>query len=106
MGILAKKIDREQLKQCAFIKPTNSQDDFELSERNKGLYLAMLMGNNYESKVKIVFNTTEGYREILTLVWATTEKYVMLKEGNSIPIEAIAYVELKNNSKQNANGIF
>jgi hypothetical protein len=89
-----RKIEREQLKECAFKKPANS-DDQELRERNKHLYLAMLMGNNFESKVRIVFNTIEGYREIFTTVWATTEKFILLKGGNYIPLEAIASVEVQ-----------
>jgi hypothetical protein len=93
------KIEREQLKECAFKKPIYKSTDLELSERNKRLYLAMLMGNNFQSKVKIVFNTLEGYKEILTTVWATTEKFILLKGGNHIPLEAIAFVELENNSQ-------
>ena len=100
------KIEKEQLKECAFKKPAYESSEHDLSERNKNLYLAMLMGNNYESKVKIVFNTLDGYREILTTVWATTEKFILLKGGSHIPLEAIALVELDNNSKQNANYIF
>lgn len=99
------KIDKEQLKECAFKKPVFDSTDHELREKNRNLYLAMLMGNNYQSKVKIVFNTLEGYKEILTTVWATTEKFILLKGGNHIPLEAIAFVELEN-SQQNTNRIF
>ena len=90
------KISREQLKECAFVKPVYNNTEYELRERNRRLYLAMLMGNNFESKVKIVFNTLEGYCEIFTTVWATTEKFILLKGGNYIPLEAIAHVELES----------
>lgn len=89
-----RKIEKDQLKGCAFKKPAD-HDDYELNERNKRLYLAMLMGNNYDSKVRIIFNTIEGYREIFTTVWATTEKFILLKGGSYIPLEAIAKVELE-----------
>lgn len=100
-----RKIEKDQLKECAFEKPAASYDDFELRERNRRLYLAMLMGNNFQSKVKIVFNTSEGYREIVTTVWATTEKYILLQGGFNIPIEAISYVEM-DSSQQNTYRIF
>lgn len=89
-----KRIERDQLKDCAFSKPVYHYTDFEVRERNRRLYLAMLLGNNFESQAKIVFATIEGYREIFSTVWATTEKFILLKGGNYIPLEAIAYVEL------------
>ncbi|MCX6199374.1 MAG: hypothetical protein NTY88_09160 [Bacteroidetes bacterium] len=92
----AQKIEKEQLKECAFRKPINRSTEHELRERNRRLYLAMLMGNNFESKAKIIFNTLEGYKEVFTTVWATTEKFILLKGGTHIPIEAIAHVELEN----------
>ncbi|HLP19335.1 MAG TPA: hypothetical protein VK174_03505 [Chitinophagales bacterium] len=101
-----RKIEKDQLKECAFQKPNDTHTDFEMRERNRRLYLAMLMGNNYESRVKIVFNTLEGYREIFTTVWATTEKYILLKGGSYIPLEAISYVELESTSQQHTNRIF
>ncbi len=88
------KIEKEQLKECAFKSPVNHFTDHEIRERNRRLYLAMLMGNNFHSKVKIVFNTIEGYKEVFSTVWATTEKFILLKGGNYIPIESIAYVEI------------
>ena len=90
-----RKIEKEQLKECAFKQPVHKHTEFELRERNRRLYLAMLMGNNFQSKVKIVFNTLEGYREVFTTVWATTEKFILLKGGNFIPLESIAYVEIE-----------
>lgn len=104
MGITVKRIEKEQLKDCAFAKPVYHFTDFELRERNRRIYLAMLMGNNFQSKVKIVFNTLEGYKEIFTTVWATTEKFILLSGGTPIPLEAIAYVEMDN--KQVQQGIF
>jgi len=55
----------------------------------------MLMGNNFHSKVKIIFNTLEGYKEVFTTVWATTEKFILLKGGLFIPIDSIAHVEIE-----------
>ncbi len=94
MKTSVKKIEKEQLKECQFRKPVYHFTDYELRERNRRLYLAMLMGNNFHSKVRVIFNTVEGYKEIFTTIWATTEKFILLKGGTFIPLEAIAYVEL------------
>lgn len=82
------------MKECQFRKPVYHFTDYELRERNRRLYLAMLMGNNFHSKVRVIFNTVEGYKEVFTTIWATTEKFILLKGGNFIPLEAIAHVEL------------
>lgn len=96
MSTTVKKIEKEQLRDCAFRKPVYHFTDYELRERNRRLYLAMLMGNNFQSKVKIVFNTLEGYREVFSTVWATTEQFILLKGGTHIPLEAIAYVDIES----------
>ena len=94
MTTCIQKIEKEQLKECQFRKPVYHFTDYELRERNRRLYLAMLMGNNFHSKVRVIFNTVEGYKEVFTTIWATTEKFILLKGGNFIPLEAIAHVEL------------
>lgn len=61
--------------------------------RNRMLYLAMILGNGYKSKVKITFDTIDGPRRVETTVWATTERNVMLKGGVTIPVQSIYAVE-------------
>lgn len=53
-----------------------------------------LLGNGYKHKIKIGFHAIEGKFEVDTTIWATTEKYVVLKGGVSIPIQCIEYVKL------------
>lgn len=93
--ILTQLIEKEKLKECAFQKPTQRFTDFEIRERNRSLYLAMLMGNNFQSYARIVFNTIDGYKEVSSTIWATTERYILLKGGSVIPLEAISSVELQ-----------
>ncbi len=100
-----RKVDKDQLKECAFKNLAGMHTEYELAERNRRLYLAMLMGNNFESKVKITFNTLDGYCEVNSVIWATTEKYVLLKGGSCIPLEAIVTVDM-DTSQQNTNRIF
>ena len=64
----------------------------QIKERQKSLEKAMLLGNGYKGKIKIVFNTDQGDKLVETTVWATTEKNIQLKGGVSIPIHAIREV--------------
>lgn len=63
-------------------------------ERKKKLEKAMLLGNGYKGKIKIVFATEDGERFVETTVWATTDTTVQLKGDVSIPIHAIRDVIL------------
>ena len=61
----------------------------QIKSRDQKLYMAMLMGNNYNENVRIVFNTEDGECELVTRIWARTDKYVVLKGGTFIPIGAV-----------------
>ena len=63
-------------------------------ERKKKLDNAMLLGNGYKGKIKIIFHTDEGERMVETTVWATTDSTIQLKGDVSIPIHAIRDVIL------------
>ncbi len=95
MRTIAEPIEKERLNHCTFKQPFQRFTDFEIRERNQRLFLAMLLGNNYHSQAKITFNTLDGYKEISSAIWATTEKFILLKGGTVIPLEAIADVELQ-----------
>lgn len=64
------------------------------SERKRKLDRAMLLGNGFKGKIKIVFVTDQGDRMVETTVWATTDSSVQLKGDVSIPIHAIRDVIL------------
>ncbi|HUH75417.1 MAG TPA: hypothetical protein VLZ75_13565 [Chitinophagales bacterium] len=50
---------------------------------------AVRLGNGHKSKVKIFFQTAHGIRMVHTTVWAATENFIILKGGQSIPMDAI-----------------
>lgn len=66
----------------------------EREERKKKLDKAMLLGNGYKGKIKIIFETEDGQRAVETTVWATTDTTIQLKGDVSIPIHAIRDVIL------------
>jgi hypothetical protein len=46
----------------------------------------MIMGNTDKKKVGIVFETTEGLRQVETTVWASVKDNIVLKHGIYIPV--------------------
>jgi hypothetical protein len=64
------------------------------TQRNESLYLAMLLGNNYSKKVRLVTKTEEEFVNISAVVLAVTDTQVFLKGGNKIPVGAISEVHI------------
>ena len=60
-----------------------------LKLKNQKVYMAMLMGNHYCDNVRILFNTEEGEREVVSRIWACTDKSLILKGGMSIPLGSV-----------------
>jgi hypothetical protein len=87
-------VPKEQLPGLISLNPIDVLlTDPERKYRNRMLYLAMILGNGYKSKVKITFHSIDGPRTVETTVWATTEATVMLKGGISLPIVTIYSVD-------------
>ena len=55
----------------------------------------MLMGNHYYDNVRILFNTEDGEREVVSRIWARTDKFVVLKGGMFIPIGSVIDIILE-----------
>ena len=53
-----------------------------------------ILGNAFKHKVQIAFNAIEGKFKVNTTIWATTEKYIVLKGGVCIPIDCVEYISL------------
>lgn len=87
------KIDKELIPSLHIKNQDILLSKADRRNRYRSLYLAMLLGNNYKSKVKITFITDDGPREVETTVWMTTDENVMLKAGVTIPIGAIISVD-------------
>jgi hypothetical protein len=69
-------------------------DSAAIRERAAMLHQAMLLGNGYKTKVRIVFETNHGTKAVETTVWQATEKQVMLKGGMNIPVRSIREVKI------------
>jgi hypothetical protein len=82
-------IEKENIRDLKF--PDNevlsSKDAIKI--RIADLDRAMRLGNLEHSKIKIVFEDSEGIKQVETTVWGVTDKRVILKQGILIPINRI-----------------
>jgi len=69
------------------------------AEQNKAeqlhdkLYDAQRLGNEFKSKVSIIFQTNDGPKRVETTVWSSTDKYIQIKSGVLIPLSSIISIE-------------
>jgi len=82
-------IEKEQISKLNFVDKEVLLTESEYKERRESLYRAMILGNAYHGKVKIIFETTDGSKQVETTIWATTENSIILKGGVVIPIHCI-----------------
>ena len=62
--------------------------------RKNSLYTAMLLGNTFKRKVKIVFQTSFNKFLVHTTIWYVGKDNVTLKGGRTLPIKSIEKVKL------------
>lgn len=61
----------------------------EVKMRFTNLERALKLGNLEHNKIKIIFEDSEGIKQVNTTVWGVTDKRVILKQGVVIPIQRI-----------------
>lgn len=61
----------------------------EIKIRLADLERALKLGNLEHNKIKIVFEDTDGVKQVETTVWGVTDNLVILKQGIMIPIHRI-----------------
>ncbi len=87
-------ISKEEVSGLSFATSDVLQDVASKKARENALSQAMVLGNGYKGKVRIVFETTQGTKAVETTVWHATEKNIALKGGTVIPVHAIWEVKL------------
>lgn len=87
-------IQKEDIKRVKFTSTEVLNSNNDISQRRVDLEKAMILGNAYHGKIKIVFETTDGIKRVETTLWAATDKFVTLKGGVNIPIHSIYRVEI------------
>jgi hypothetical protein len=82
-----KNITKELIANCVFHPVVDNQHIIDQLKK------AMVLGNNFKCKCKIVFNTSDGAKLVETTVWSVSENHVLLKGDIVIPLNAIIKVE-------------
>ncbi|UZD22405.1 hypothetical protein [Algoriphagus halophytocola] len=86
-------IQKESISQLTFSKKEALVDPEERKQRMADLYRSQTLGNLLQSKVKLIFETSDGQNyQVDTTVWAVGNDFISLKGGITIPVHAILKV--------------
>ncbi|HEY0031247.1 MAG TPA: hypothetical protein VGC65_10845 [Bacteroidia bacterium] len=87
-------IDKEDISGLKFPDTDVLKTKEAIRARNTDLERALKLGNLEHNKIKIVFEDSEGIKQVNTTVWGVTDKRVILKQGVVIPIHRIHEVNV------------
>ncbi|MBI4930599.1 MAG: hypothetical protein HY841_07545 [Bacteroidetes bacterium] len=65
-----------------------------IEHRKTLLERAVVLGNTFKGKTRIIFEDSDGIKQIETHIWGLTDKRLILKNGIVIPIHRIHEVKL------------
>lgn len=82
-------IEKENISGLKFPENDVLTSKEEIKNRFTNLERALKLGNLEHDKIKIVFEDSEGIKQVNTTVWGVTDKRVILKQGVVIPIHRI-----------------
>lgn len=88
----AELIEKESISALKFVNHEVLVDKDAIHHRKNELERATMIGNAHHGKIKLIFETMEGLKEVETTIWSTTEKYITLKGNVNIPVNAIKEV--------------
>ena len=87
-------LQKEEVRLLNFPNQEVLSDAKAVEQRRILLERAVVLGNTYKGQTKLVFEDSEGIRQIETHIWGLTDKRVILKLGIVIPINRIHEVKL------------
>ena len=87
-------IEKEEVTKLHFPKEEVLLTSEAAEQRLNALKKAVVLGNTYKGKTKIVFEDSEKKHQVDTHIWGLTDKRVILKQGIVIPIHRIHEVKL------------
>jgi len=93
MDKIFEKVEKEFVKELFFPDDDVLNSEELKNERDKELVRALALGNLEHSKIKIYFEDNTSKKMVDTTVWGVTDKRVILKQGNVIPIHRIYKIE-------------
>ncbi len=87
-------IDKENISGLKFPEGDVLTSPEDKKMRTTNLEKAMKLGNLEHGKIKIIFEDSEGIKQVDTTVWGVTDKRVILKQGAVVPIHRIHEVKV------------
>lgn len=88
------KIEKEQVPLLKFPSEEVLKTNDLIKARLRDLQRAMTLGNLEHAKIKVVFEDSDGLKQVETTVWGVTDKRIILKQGVVIPIHRIHEVKI------------
>jgi hypothetical protein len=87
-------VPKETLGQKSFSNQEVLADGQARSLRMAHLQRALILGNAYHHKVRIVYQLRNGgHEQVETTVWEADSDHISLKGGNTIPVRSIMAIE-------------
>ncbi len=83
------KVEKEMISELKFPENEVLSSADAIKIRTASLERAMKLGNLEHNKIKIIFEDSEGVKQVETTVWGVTDKRVILKQGVVIPINRV-----------------
>ena len=66
----------------------------QIQHRKDNLYLALILGNNYNKNIRISAHTSQGIQLIEGVMLALTEEFVIFKGGGKVPVPCIEEIRI------------
>ena len=87
-------LEKEQVATLRFPAEEVLNSEEAIKARKEELNKAMKLGNLEHGKIRIVFEDTEGMKQVETTIWGVTDKRIILKQGLVIPIHRIHEIKI------------
>lgn len=88
------KIEKEKIENLRFPSTSVLNDMDKIKEMQADLDRALSLGNLEHSKIKIYFEDDISCKYVDTTVWGVTDKLIILKQGVTVPINRVHFLEL------------
>jgi len=86
-------IEKEEIPNLTFTKETGPEKTTtELKLFRQKIKESAILGNIHHSKVRIVFEDSEGLKEVRTTIWSADDDFLLLKRGIFIPLNRVVRI--------------
>ena len=86
-------VEKEKIASLTFPNEDVLKSVPSVEQRRVSLEQAVVLGNTYKGKAKIIFDDSAGTKQIETHLWGLTDTRVILKQGIVIPVHRIREVK-------------